>query len=427
MTDTNTVIKPNYKQTKLGWIPEEWEVKTLDEIGVFSKGKGIAKNEITPNGKPCIRYAEIYTKYNFYTTELDSHISEEASLSSKKITYGDLLFAGSGETLEDIGKCVAYLGESEAYAGGDIVILSPNSVYSQYLGFFLNHPIARRQTHKLGQGHSVVHIYSSGLKKLKVLLPPHPEQQKIATILSTWDRALAKQQQLIAAKQQFKKGLMQLLLTGKIRFAGFEGEWRMQEIGDFGKVVSGLTYKPENVTENGVLVLRSSNIQNGKLEFYDNVYVNNNEFNPVEKDDILICVRNGSKNLIGKNTLITKDIAGVAFGAFMSVFRSKRNGYLKHLFETDLYRKEIHKNLGATINSINSGNLKRFKFLFPQDDTEQQKIASVLTAADKEIELLQKQLTNLQAQKRGLMQGLLKGETRVKLKEEGVPIKKQKT
>ena len=96
----------------------------------------------------------------------------------------------------------------------------------------MNNDVVRNQLFKLGQGHSVVHIYSSGLKKVLIPLPPLPEQQKIAQILVTWDKAIALQEQLIAEKQALKKGLMQRLLTGKKRFPGFEEEWEVVKLED---------------------------------------------------------------------------------------------------------------------------------------------------------------------------------------------------
>jgi type I restriction enzyme S subunit len=112
-----------YKETQLGWIPEDWSVKSLDQLGEFSKGKGIAKKDILEDevgGLPCVRYAEIYTIYHYNTTVLKSKINQESAANSNPINYGDILFAGSGETLEDIGKSIAYLNKETAYAGGDI-------------------------------------------------------------------------------------------------------------------------------------------------------------------------------------------------------------------------------------------------------------------------------------------------------------------
>ena len=190
-------------------------------------------------------------------------------------------------------------------------------------------------------------------------------------------------------------------------------DWDIVNLGDVGKVVTGLTYSPENIDKDGVLVLRSSNIQERKLSFNDNVYVNIStlKFNPVKENDILICVRNGSKSLIGKNALIDKQNEGVAFGAFMSVYRSKYNSFMFQLFDTKVYKREVHRNLGATINSINGSDLKKFRIPFPPQK-EQQKIAQILASWDKSI-TIQEMLIKAKVQlKKGLMQKLLSGKVR---------------
>lgn len=201
------------------------------------------------------------------------------------------------------------------------------------------------------------------------------------------------------------------------RLKGFSEEWKEVKLGEIGEVITGLTYSPENIVENnGVLVLRSSNIQNGVISLSDKVYVSVNEgdFNPLKLNDILICVRNGSKALIGKNALITENEVGKAFGAFMAVFRSKYNDYLFQIFNSDFYYKEVQKNLGATINSINNSDLRLFKIPFPSIK-EQIAIAQILQAADKEIQLLKAKTDKLKEQKKGLMQVLLTGKKRLKI------------
>lgn len=191
-------------------------------------------------------------------------------------------------------------------------------------------------------------------------------------------------------------------------------DWKVEKLGSLGKVISGLTYSPDDVNEDGVLVLRSSNIQDRQLKFSDNVYVNVGveSFNPVKNGDILICVRNGSKSLIGKNALITEQIEGVAFGAFMSIFRGDFNNYLFQVFNTDIYYREIHKNLGATINSINGSDLKEFKIPIPSLP-EQQKIASMLSTWDLAIDNCKIIIEELKLRNIGLVQQLLSGKMRL--------------
>ena len=206
-----------YLKTKIGWIPEDWEVKKLKEIGDFTKGVGISKSELVESGLPAVRYGELYTRHDFYIKQFYSYISEESARHSKEIQSGDILFAGSGETLAEIGKCAAYLFKTVAYAGGDIIIFRFKKADSQFLGFILNHEIANRQKFKIGQGHSVVHIYSNGLRKLNIPIPSLTEQQKIASVLSTADKEIEIFRKHLENLKEQKKGLMQLLLTGKKR------------------------------------------------------------------------------------------------------------------------------------------------------------------------------------------------------------------
>lgn len=220
------------KISAIGVIPNDWVVSELGSIGVFLKGKGIAKSEILDDGFPCLTYGELYTQHHNIIRSFNSFISEESAQKSTEIKKGDILFAGSGETVKEIGKTCAFVDEFNAFAGGDIVILRQNSQNPHFLGYLLNNGIVAKQKHRLGQGHSVVHIYSSSLSKLKIPLPPLPEQQKIAVILNTWDRAITTTQSLITKIKLRNKGLAQQLLVGSKRLMGFEEEWREVDLID---------------------------------------------------------------------------------------------------------------------------------------------------------------------------------------------------
>jgi len=184
--------------------------------------------------------------------------------------------------------------------------------------------------------------------------------------------------------------------------------WQLVALGEKGAFLNGLTYSLQDIDKNGVLVLRSSNIQNRKIALENNVFVKvkAEDYNPVKEGDILICVRNGSKSLIGKSALINKKNEGVAFGAFMSIYRSRYNDYIFQLFDTSVIKREIHRNLGATINSINGSDLKKFVIPFPPR-IEQKKIADILSTCDEVIEKNEKLIELKKKLKKGLMQQLL--------------------
>lgn len=198
-----------------------------------------------------------------------------------------------------------------------------------------------------------------------------------------------------------------------LRFPGFEGEWEMKKLGEIGEVINGLTYSPNDIDDNGVLVLRSSNVQNSIVTFQDNVFVKTETFNPVKENDILICARNGSKNLIGKNAIINKENEGLAFGAFMTVYRSPYNKFVFQWFGTQVYKEIVHKNLGATINSINGSDLKKFVIPFPSI-SEQEKISIFLSSVDERIITQRKTIEKLETSMRGFREKIFSQKLRFK-------------
>ena len=187
-------------------------------------------------------------------------------------------------------------------------------------------------------------------------------------------------------------------------------DWKVKKLSEIGESIIGLTYSPANVKSHGTLVLRSSNVQNGKLAFKNNVFVEMDlpKRVIVKENDILICVRNGSRQLIGKCALIDKKTAGSAFGAFMSVYRSEFSVFAFYQFQSFFIQKQINETLGATINQITNKDLARFQIPFPPTKTEQTAIATALNDADALITQLEKLIAKKRAIKQGAMQELLK-------------------
>lgn len=203
---------------RLPVFSDPWKKVRLGDIGKFDKGFGVPKESIKKNGNKAITYGEIYTKYNYVIKNVASYIDDETASISKKITRGTILFTGSGETLEDIGKCVAFIDNDVAYAGGDIIIFNPSiEINSVVLSYCLNSSPVNAQKWKYGQGFSVVHIYQKDLAKIQIEIPSFEEQTAIAQVLTAADREIELAQQKLELLRQQKRGLMQQLLTGKKR------------------------------------------------------------------------------------------------------------------------------------------------------------------------------------------------------------------
>lgn len=204
-------------ETRLPGFSGEWTTKRLGEIGRFTKGRGIKRSDLSDQGLVCIRYGELYTEYQNYVTAPSSRIAQDVARTALPIKTGDLLFAASGETAEEIGICVAYLGADQAFAGGDIIVLSPSGHDSIYLGHLMNHPLVADQKARLGQGDAVVHISARNLAQIEVRLPPIDEQTAIATVLFDMDAEIAALERRRDKTLAIKQGMMQQLLTGRVR------------------------------------------------------------------------------------------------------------------------------------------------------------------------------------------------------------------
>jgi type I restriction enzyme S subunit len=195
----------------------KWETKRLGEIGIFLKGSGVRKHEASSGEIPCVRYGEIYTYHDDYVRRFNSSISHEVAETATRLNYGDLLFAGSGETKAEIGKCVAFAHTLAAYAGGDIVILRSVNIDPIFMGYYCNTRHIAEQKAARGQGDAVVHISSSALASIQICIPEIHEQTAIATVLSDMDTEIESLESKLAKALEIKQGMMQELLTGKTR------------------------------------------------------------------------------------------------------------------------------------------------------------------------------------------------------------------
>lgn len=206
-------------KNRLAGFTGKWVEKRLGECGRFSKGAGISRSQADSGRIPAVRYGELYTTHCNYIKSFTSFISEDVAQRATRLNKGDIVFACSGETKEEIGKCAAFIGDEVAYAGGDLIIFSPNkSCDALFIGFELNTPFCASQKAAAGQGDAVVHIRKESLEALIVRLPPSfAEQQAIAVVLADLDAEIALLEAKRAKYESVKQGMMQELLTGKTR------------------------------------------------------------------------------------------------------------------------------------------------------------------------------------------------------------------
>ena len=225
---------PEYTDSGVEWlgdIPAHWEVRRLGAVGRITKCSGDTKAHDVPEGIPCVRYGDLYTHHDSSITRSRAFVSTEHAAAYSTIRYGDLLFAASGETIDEIGKSSVNLMRGQALCGGDIILLRPAiPVEARFLGYTTNAPYMTHQKSRLGRGMTILHIYGQQLKNATMLLPPFPEQHAIADFL---DRETARIDALVAQQRELIKLLQEkrIALISHAVTKGLDPEAAMKDSG----------------------------------------------------------------------------------------------------------------------------------------------------------------------------------------------------
>lgn len=392
------IAPDGYKKTKIGIIPEDWEVKKLGGICKITMGQS-PKSEnynIIKNGLPLIQgnadMKEGYTKPKLYTSEI-----------TKKCQVGDIIMS----VRAPVGALA--ISKHEACIGRGVCRIRANKFIYYYL--LLNNNILKRYS----QGSTFKAINSSDIRNLSVKTPPLQEQEKIADILSTWDKAIENIDKLIKEKEEQKKGLMQKLLTGEKRLPGFSDEWKEVKLGEICNVISGGTPSTNNLSYwNGDIYWATPTdiTKNGKFISYTerkitNQGLKNSSANLLPINSILMT----SRATIGERSINTKPMAtNQGFKSFVC----KKNSHYQYIYYLiEVLKKDfIRMASGSTFLEISKKDTEILKTTIPPL-AEQKAIAEILSTADSEIELLNRLLENKKVEKKGLMQLLLTGIVRV--------------
>lgn len=396
-------------------VKSKWKEYLLRDIGIFRKGSGISRDESQTGTIPAVRYGEIYTTHHNYVRQYKSHISEEVARRALQVKYGDILFACSGETKEDIAKCVAIVDEKEVYAGGDIIVLSPTVKTNPiFLGYILNTADIIRQRAQLAQGDAIVHISVSAIQSIMITMPEYEEQCSIATALSDIDALITNLEKLIAKKKAIKQGAMQELLTGKRRLPGFDGEW--------GNVVIG---------ENGYLLRESINPQIMPLSMFSEYSMPAFDFGK-KPNRVVGADMHSNRTVISGNVLLFNKL-NVRQKRIWLVCASEKNAvcsseflpycsdaislrFLAHVLGTEEVTAYFIGSSTGTSNSqkrITPATFLEYSLFAPLEISEQNAIADVLDNMDREIVQLEQKLKKYQNIKCGMMSELLTGRIRL--------------
>ena len=372
---------------------DSWEKITLNDIATFSKGKGISKNDISDKGTPCIRYGELYTKYNYLISNIDSKTDLDKSelIFSEK---NDILMPCSGETAIDLASASCVTRENVAI-GGDITVIRTNQ-YSPFITYCIN--FKKNEIAKFAQGVSIVHLYAKDFKDITLKIPKIEEQKKNVDILEKIDKKI----ELLEKKYNEK-------LIFKEEF--------------FNKYISSLSKETQKIKLNNLIkILNDRNKNNDDLEVLS--ISNKLGFISQEKqfEDRIVASSDTKNYKIVKKGYFAYNPARINVGSIARlknydegiispmyiVFKINEDLinpiFFENYLSTNYFKLEILKRLEGSVRLILSAeSLKNIEIFIPPLD-EQDKISSFMITLTKNLELSKIELDNFKEFKKGLLQ-----------------------
>ncbi len=367
------------------------------------RGAGIRREQITASGYPCIRYGEIYTTYNIAFENCISHTVEDNISPRKYFEYGDLLFAITGESVEDIGKTIAYLGHEKCLLGGDIVCMKHNE-NPKYLSYALSSREAIRQKGLGKTKLKVVHTNIPSLKEIIIPIPPLSEQQSIVAYL---DSAFAKidamkanaEKALNEAKALFQASLKEMLEPKE--------SWEKKALGEITVFSQGIQVDVNLQTEicspGKVRFLRIIDVTQGNVPPR---YIDDPGERYYLKADEIAMVRYGTVGFVcyGFEGVIANNLFKVSIKD-----KSKlQSSYLQYYLKSDLFQSHIRKGVGgAALPAIKFGDIKHIILGFPSL-SEQQSIVNTLDSLKSKVDRLQSNFDKISQECDALKQAILR-------------------
>jgi type I restriction enzyme S subunit len=415
-----------HQPSEVGPIPADWSVVPLHAIAKVTSGKRLPMGHFVGDRVTAHPYIRV-TDMRIGTVALDDikYVPDEAypPITNYRIFKADLFISVAG-TLGVVGKIPDALDGANLTENADRI--SEIRCDRDYLMYILLSPVIQDVIESEQTVGAQPKLALARIRKFSIPLPPTAtEQRAIATALSDVDALISGLERLIAKKRDIKQAAMQQLLTGQTRLPGFSGGWEVKRLADVGDCLRGVAYRGDadlfpHDTGQTKRLLRSNNVQNATVVATDVQFVNSacvSEHQILRAGDVLICMANGSKALVGKAGYFDRDDGfEYTFGAFMGVFRCTdvaERRFVFYLFQTSRYRDYINNLLaGSSINNLTPASVMSLEFSLPEK-AEQTAIATVLSDMDAELSAVESHLAKTRAIKQGMMQELLTGRTRL--------------
>jgi type I restriction enzyme S subunit len=405
-------------------IPSDWKAIRFDKVFDFLPTLTLSRNDLTSDesfeGIYNIHYGDIHSTYRFVKLDFDKEKSipkiTKEGIDETRLTLlnsGDIVIADASEDYEGVAACIelSNVQDRKVTAGlHTFAARDKKGITSDgFRSYLLKHPWVSNELKKMVTGSKVYGVSKTNIAKLEVVLPPLLEQQKIAAILSKWDELIETQTHLINTKEKQKTSLMQKLLTGEVRFPGFEEEWEEYTLGEHLTFQNGYAFKSNlfNDKNKGLRLVKNRDLKNDNL-----VIFTTETFKPeylIENGDLLVGMDGDFSPCIWKKgeSLLNQRVGR------LKNFSDKVNKEFLYYFLTDILAKIQNDTGSTTVKHLSGTNITELNILIP-NQKEQEKIANALMACDEELQSLKDELEAIQLQKKGLMQQLLTGKIRVK-------------
>lgn len=387
---------------------EEWKNKTLGDLGRVEMCRRIFKEQTQPSGE--IPFFKIGTFGQEPDAFISSELFEEYRQKYPYPKQGDILISAAGT----IGRTVKFTGENAYFQDSNIVWLRFDE--SQITSTFLN--ITYQNIKWDLEGSTIKRLYNSDLLSAEITVPSLPEQTHLGLFFSRLDSQIAESRAVLEKSRQLKKAMLAKMFPAngekipKIRFKGFEGEWECRKFSEVAELRRGLTYSPLDISQNGIRVLRSSNIdEEYYIEKNDDVFVCERAVNIplVQNGDILITAANGSSRLVGKHAIIQTSIPAV-HGGFMLLARTENPYFLNASMSSAWYLNFIRIFVAGgngAIGNLSIGDLNEQEILIPKNPEEQTAIGNFFRQLDETIALQSAEIEKLNQLKKGLLAAML--------------------
>ena len=415
------MVKPGYKETEVGVIPEEWEVFQFGtKVQIFRGGSPRPIQDYLTQSEGGVNWIKIgdVREGDKYITSTQEKIIPQGISRSREVHVGDFILSNSMSFgrpyILNINGCIH---------DGWLTIQSYQDTFNkEYLYYLLSSNFVYQQYISMAAGSSVQNLNKEKVANLVTLCPTLEEQQKIAEALTDMDELIASLEKLIAKKKAVKQGAMQELLTGKKRLPGFDGEWVHVELSQVcSRITDGSHVSPQGV-ENGYYIPSVKDMRPNSFDYSECKSVSFTDYKMLEKNgcrpkvgDVLIA-KDGS---ILKYAFVQKKDEKIVILSSIAIIRpipSVADSYfIAQYFKQEKFIEETKTNYksGTGVPRIVLSGFKKIPLYIPKSVEEQRAIAAILSDMDAEIEALEQKLAQCRQTKQGMMQQLLTGKIRL--------------